>query len=132
MLIAGKLPTENLAYKLFNDMLHLYSTSDNRSKRYSESTKKCWAIGYKLFKGRFVRFMSGLRDENNCTSSSRINFVVPSLNILAAKIQGKVDCSKPGIIHTNLDMYANISSSKKKSHKISFDGKNSLFVRFSL
>ncbi|KAH3739770.1 hypothetical protein DPMN_046457 [Dreissena polymorpha] len=61
--------------------------------RYSRESKVFWKLGYRLFGGRFVHFMGGLKHhgqvvtekgEKGCLHPrhSEINFAVPTKNIL--------------------------------------------------
>jgi hypothetical protein len=60
------------------------------------ASNRFWRVGMKLFKGKFLRFMSGLKNKGQvsnyiydlgiCRSSdSKVNFAVPSRQILDGK-----------------------------------------------
>lgn len=87
----GHFPTNNIAFSLFCDVVEWFSKDDSRHMRYSDSTLQFFWIGRKLFGGRFLRFMSGMKNETdqltNATThfdplKSRINFACPSESIL--------------------------------------------------
>ena len=69
-LAMAKLPEENIAYLLFKEVLDYYNASDARSMRYSDETKLFWTLGYKIFKGKWLRFMKGgsktQTEKDNC------------------------------------------------------------------
>ncbi|CAG2220507.1 unnamed protein product [Mytilus edulis] len=65
LLASGSFPFENIAYRLFCDVVQWYTLSNTSSMRYSELVKRFWRTGYKLFKGKFLRFMSGLKNTGN-------------------------------------------------------------------
>ena len=50
-------PTNNIAYLLFLDIVDFFSSDTAFSMRYNDQTKQFWTLGYKLFKGKFIRFM---------------------------------------------------------------------------
>ena len=82
MLMGGTFPTDNISYRLFLDVLHFYSTTNIHAVRYCDSTKKVWSLGFRLFKGRFLRFMGGIKSissnkHESKPSDSRVNFIVP-------------------------------------------------------
>ncbi len=57
----GTFPTNNLAYKLFLDVVKLHEQGSIYAMRYSPTVKQFWAVGYRLFKSTFIRFMGGLK-----------------------------------------------------------------------
>ena len=84
--------------------------------RYSKETTPFWSLGYKLFKGKFLRFMGGQKSsisDNEC--SKLINFVIPDCKRLQKDIDSvDIDCERPGIINTNIENFASV-------HKIQRD-----------
>jgi hypothetical protein len=89
----GQFPSQNIGFLLFMDIVKWYATDETSEMRYSSEVKRFWRVGMKLFKGKFLSFMSGLKnkgqasnsiyDPGKCRSSdSKINFAVPSRQIL--------------------------------------------------
>jgi hypothetical protein len=52
LLASGTFPLHNICYLLFLDIVEWFSCE----------TVKFWQIGYRLFHGKFLRFMSGIRN----------------------------------------------------------------------
>ena len=87
-------PLDNICYLLFLDLVTWFDQPITSKMRYFRSeTKKFWEVGYRLFRGKFLRFMSGPRNQGqiidgstsrgNCTpTTSKINFAVPSMQAL--------------------------------------------------
>ncbi|CAG2201473.1 unnamed protein product [Mytilus edulis] len=82
-LAGNKLPLKNIAFLLFKDVVSWYSLDDSHKMRYSPEVKQFWREGLKLFKGRFLRFMSGMKNQGQDIQrhfnpeDSAINFAVP-------------------------------------------------------
>ena len=129
MLIKGIFPTNNLAYRLFLDVLNFYNTRNIHATRYDEKTKRFWMLGFRLFRGKFIRFMGGLKSTNSDQTKtspldSDINFLVPDVRTLQRDTDSTdISCETPGIITRNISAYASLPSVQQKSHKICFDGK---------
>ena len=101
--------------------------------RYSQTALKFFWLGKKLFGGRFVRFMSGLKNETDLLKGntslnpkdSRINFACPSeyvltnINPLGNDFQ---EIKSSGIIDGMIQLKA--ENSKENSYVLMFDGKN--------
>ena len=98
--------------------------------QYSE-TLQFWKIGQRLFHSRFLRFMSGPKNQGQVCSGftnrgeyepehSTINFAVPSLKVL-----NKSDTDSPhllpGIITDLINVIAKLD--KNNTYKIAVDGK---------
>ena len=60
-----KFPLDIVALRLFLDTVNWFDQSDVRSMRYSTTTLIFFWLGKKLFGGRFIRFMSGLKNETD-------------------------------------------------------------------
>ena len=58
-------PLNNIAFNLFTDVITWFSKADTRGMRYSQPALKFFWLGKKLFGGRFVCFMSGLKNETD-------------------------------------------------------------------
>ena len=56
-------PMDNIALKLFLEVAHWYGLKSTTTMEYSSETKQFWLVGYIMFHGLFLRFMSG--DKNN-------------------------------------------------------------------
>lgn len=76
---------------LFKDVVTWFSLDNRHKMRYSNEVKKFWRVGLKLFKGRFFRFMSGIKNqglENRGSflpDDSAINFAVPDRKSLESQ-----------------------------------------------
>ena len=92
LLAGNRQPLDNICYLLFLDLIEWFSAeSHNISRmRYKyPQTIQFWEVGMRLFHGKFIRFMSGLRNTGQVInqmsekgyydpSTSKINFAVPS------------------------------------------------------
>lgn len=63
MVAAGIFPMKNIAYLLFLDVVRWYSSETTTTMRYDDVVSRFWRTGYKLFHGRFLRFMKRNRRE---------------------------------------------------------------------
>ena len=63
----GIFPPKNIAYPLWLDVVDYIATDNVHGKRYNynEDVRSFWALGYKLFRGKFIRFMSGSKSEGH-------------------------------------------------------------------
>lgn len=52
-------PMDNICFKLFMDVVRFLGNSNTSSMRYSKEVKSFWTAGFRLFRGRFLRFMGG-------------------------------------------------------------------------
>jgi hypothetical protein len=66
MLCNGNVPDANSPINFKNDSFCPASSRDfsilTTHMRYGHETVKFWQIGYRLFHGKFLRFMSGIRN----------------------------------------------------------------------
>ena len=62
LLASGTFPLHNICYLLFLDIVEWFSCDSTTHMRYGHETVKFWQIGYRLFHGNFLRFMSGIRN----------------------------------------------------------------------
>lgn len=97
----------------------------------SHKTVQFWRIGHKLFHGRFLRFMSGPKkprtDLTRCNiyrevydpQESRINFAVPSNQVLRKLNHFQKEDLMPGIIATTLEKLS--MQNEGKTFKIAVD-----------
>jgi hypothetical protein len=60
----------NIAFELFLDIVQWFDKDDSRQMRYSPSTPQFFWLGRKLFGGRFIRFMSGPKNESDILTGS--------------------------------------------------------------
>lgn len=90
---AGTHPVDNIAFLLWAEVVKWFSTDITSKMRYSKKTKKFWKAGWRLFGGKFLRYMAGFKNETQIVkgeaargackpSMSDINFAVPTENIL--------------------------------------------------
>ena len=62
LLASGTFSLHNICYLLFLDIVGWFSCDSTTHMRYGHETVKFWQIGYRLFHGKFLRFMSGIRN----------------------------------------------------------------------
>ena len=76
---------------MFLDIVEWFDKDESHQMRYSLSTLQFLWLGRKLFGGRFIRFMSGPKNESDILTgsstslsplNSRVNFACPNENIL--------------------------------------------------
>ncbi|VDH98759.1 Hypothetical predicted protein [Mytilus galloprovincialis] len=135
LLASGSFPFENIAYRLFCDVVQWYTLSNTSSMRYSELVKRFWRTGYKLFKGKFLRFMSGLKNTGNINEgmsergkyepmNSELNFAVPSWSVLDKMITPvSTETFRPGLIDTMINISHENDPDKIATFKLCVDGK---------
>ncbi|MEW8542406.1 MAG: YqaJ viral recombinase family protein, partial [Candidatus Thiodiazotropha sp.] len=134
LLASHKFPLDNIAFLLFLDVVRWFDCDTSVTMRYEPVVKKFWRIGYKLFHGKWLRFMSGPKNKGEIVKSStkrglfdprnsKINFAVPYQKIRDST-EGPVSACdiKPGILSYLLDKYAE-QASKIQTFKLCFDGK---------
>ena len=128
-----KFPLNNIALSLFCDVVSWYSLSDTRCMRYSEDTIQFFWVGLKLFGGRFVRFMAGMKNESAMLTGqeildpldSKINFACPSETILreinpfGESLPAKY---KPGFLDEVMELKS-AKDDELNSYVLMFDGK---------
>ena len=136
LVASGEFPVQNIAFLLWTETVKWYNCKSTTTMRYSDATKKFWKLGYKLFGGRFVCFMSGFKNSNQVVlqetsagsyapDKSDINFAVPDMKLLREfepyDIEYSNGCETPGI---SVDMIKEMTRSMEgKSCCITFDGK---------
>ena len=76
LLNENSFPLNNVAFHLFCDAVEFYENKGNQCIRYSDRSKTFWWTGKKLFHGKFLRFMGGLKETDN------INFAIPDNRVL--------------------------------------------------
>ena len=102
--------------------------------RYSDETMQFFCVGRKLFGGRFIRFMSGMKNETDLlksgislfdASDSRINFACPDENVLRNynPFGNELPVSfSPGILSEMIEFKAR-KTNDSQSFVLMFDGK---------
>ena len=121
---------ENICYLQFVNLINFLSSGNIHAMRYQTNVKHFWRLGYKMFGGRFLRFMGGFK--NTCQVAdgstvhaelnpldSKINFVVPDKQVLVS--QSDMNIKKPGIMTEMLDTLS--SYLDEPEVKLCFDGK---------
>ena len=128
-----RFPLDNVALRLFLDVARWYASGDSRTMRYSDTTLRFFWLGRKLFGGRFIRFMSGPKNETDflmgkqhlSTEASKINFACPSeqvlMNINPLGLHN-MNIDGPGVITPMIEMKAEKDPSDV-SYVLMFDGK---------
>ena len=99
LLASGTFPLHNRCYLLFLDIVEWFSCDSTTHMRYGHETVKFWQIGYRLFHGKFLRFMSGI---HNFGISER-GFFDP--------LKSKVNCAVPNGLYVPKPYYKHRSSS---------------------
>lgn len=133
MVADNSFPLQNIAYLLFLDVVNWFSNETTSQMRYSEDVRKFWRVGLKLFKGKFIRFMSGLKNSGQLyddidkrglfkPSDSKINFAVPSRSILE-KMRSPMASSEPGILTEMITAMSNADKTQIETFKMCVDGK---------
>ncbi|MEW8543589.1 MAG: hypothetical protein AB2693_08630, partial [Candidatus Thiodiazotropha sp.] len=93
-----------------------FVTTTTTEMRYSDTFKAFWRVGLLLFKGKFIRFMSGPKHGRHLISGesergvhdpikSQIKFVVPSRDFITSS-QKSAESIRPGVLTDTLDMIA--------------------------
>lgn len=59
MVSEGTFPMNNICFQLFLDVVRFFGTQSTIEMRYSNEVKRFWMTGFRLFHGRFLRFMGG-------------------------------------------------------------------------
>ena len=86
-----------------------------------------------MFKGKFLRFMSGMKNRGQQDidetvqntykpSESLVNFAVPDRKILD-KLESPVQCGAPGILIDMIDTVSSSDPNQIQSYKLCVDGK---------
>ena len=126
----NKIPLDNICYLLFLDLIEWYSKPVTTQMRYFRSeTRQFWEVGYRLFKGKFLRFMSGPRNLGQIISGSnqrgrclpqdsKINFAIPAINNLN---EDRLLPIYPGVLEDSISLLTKHLPSKYV--KLGVDGK---------
>ncbi|KAK7507914.1 hypothetical protein BaRGS_00000879 [Batillaria attramentaria] len=126
----GKLPLSNIAFLLFCDIVEWYSLTDTHEMRYSTEIKQFWRTGFRLFKGRFLRFMSGWKNQGQgrgktSPEMSAVNFAVPDPVTLqdSTELCQSLKDIKPGVLEKMLELMSQDDEFRLKTYKLCVDGK---------
>lgn len=129
LICTNRFPLNNIAFRLLLDIVRWYSLRSTSKMEYSTDCMKFWKVMYRLFHGKALRFMAGLKyagqETNESTTRSvdpqttKINFAVPDIHAVSSfesinEIPREIS---PGIISQAMDM-----KSAGKHYVLSFDG----------
>ncbi|CAH1798622.1 unnamed protein product [Owenia fusiformis] len=118
----GEFPIENMAFLCFLDVVEWYSHDSTTRMRYKyPSTTKFWRIGWRLFKGKYMRFMAGTKNKGTGSldpKSSKINFAVPNRDVLK---DTEMEPMTPGIMDNMIKVMAQLDTGL--TYKCVIDGK---------
>ncbi|XP_045178040.2 uncharacterized protein LOC123538138 [Mercenaria mercenaria] len=128
-----KFPMRNIAFLLWCDVVRWFENSDTRQMRYSPECLQFFWVGKKLFGGRFVRFMSGMKSETQLLKGSHmfdpqnasVNFACPSESILSSvnPLGDELPTFyKPGLMEPMIKFKAQ-KDDKNNSYVLMLDGK---------
>ena len=128
-----RFPLDNIAFLLFLDVVNFFSATTTTQMKYEyPETLQFWNVGLKLFHRRFLRFMSGPKNQGQLIQGqtyrgcydpqySKINFAVPSVNVVRKHDEYGKDEMKPGVFRDTIQLLATLDRSK--TYKIAVDGK---------
>ena len=129
-----KFPVSNIAFLLFLDVVRWLSLDRSTTfMRYSSDVKLFWQTGLRLFHGRFLKYMSGPKNQGQIINSetsqgnydpqeSKLNFAVPDRRVLQDEEKIITD-NKPGIFHSMIDVVSQADSDQQLTYKLCVDGK---------
>ena len=127
-----KFPMDNISLQLLLEVARWYNKSSISQMCYSVATQLFWKVGYKMFHGKFLRYMSGEKSQgtelsnkeskgNHDPQLTNINFAMPSIGVVR-NFQHGITLPKellPGIIMENIML----RSGEKNSFILGVDGK---------
>ena len=64
----GSFPFENIAFLLFMGVYRFLSRKNTSGIRYNNKVKHFWRIGYRLFHGKWLKFVSGSKHTGTLTT----------------------------------------------------------------
>lgn len=131
-IVLKKFPLHNIAFLLLLDVAKWYSLKTTTQMKYPAESMEFWKIMYRLFHGKALRFMSGIKSYGHASKgeenighydpqNTHINFAVPSIQSvinyesISKQIPKEI---KPGIIEEGIELQCS-----GKSHVLSVDGK---------
>ena len=131
----NRFPFSNIAFLLWLEIVRWYRQGTSTTMRYMDQTKMFWKLGWRLFGGKFIRYMGGFKNEGNVVQGdaekgnynpqiSDLNFAIPSLEILRDFCPYGDDNSqprKPGVYNDIMEKAAEVLQGT--SACLTFDGK---------
>lgn len=131
----SRFPMQNISFLLWLEVIRWYQQGTSTTMRYMNQTKLFWKLGWRLFGGRFIRFMGGFKNQSQIVhgetergyfnpDSSKLNFAIPSVDILREFCPYGNENSKPrkpGIYTDVMGKAAEVL--KDTSVCLTFDGK---------
>ncbi|CAH1782775.1 unnamed protein product [Owenia fusiformis] len=130
LIASNTFPFNNIAYKLFLDVVEWHSLQNTTQMRYSEDIMRFWFTAKRLFHGKFLAFMKGTKSEGYLSDGgtqkghfdpqdTNINFAVPSAVRISSHIPDDI---KTGFMSNIVQMYTEkVENSDIKFHNISLD-----------
>ena len=130
----GSFPFNNIAFLLFMDVCRFLSCENTSGVRYSTKLNISGHIGYRLFHGKWLKFMRRPKHTGTLMTEqsdrgifspqeAKINFAVPILSVRSTELAPvKPSEIMPGTLNYLLDKVAE-SSNPSKTYKICFDRK---------
>ncbi len=129
----GEFPLSNVAFRLFLDVVRWHGLQTTTAMTYSHDSKLFWRTGYKLFHGKFLKFIGGFKNEGQVVNDAcipghfspqmaKINFAVPDIKSIQdyKEILPTTEIV-PGLLRPLFDAYA--ERGQTTSHKLCVDGK---------
>ncbi|XP_053397710.1 uncharacterized protein LOC128556471 [Mercenaria mercenaria] len=120
----NKYPLANIAFLLWLETVKWYNCNSLQEMRFFKITKDFWRAGYRLFRGKFLCFMSGPRAIGSFLSTpssnrkldpekTEINFAIPSRNTFVDAQNSDIPSTlSPGIIHRAVKAISDSPQSK--------------------
>ena len=72
LVATNRFPLDNICYLLFLDVVQWFSSSQTSQMRYfQEETLNFWKVGYRLFHGKFLRFMGGPKNSGQIVAGDK-------------------------------------------------------------
>jgi hypothetical protein len=134
MISNNEFPMDNIAYLLFLDIVKWYGSQNAVTMRYDETVTKFWRVGYKLFHGKFLRFMGGPKNKSHILlgdtmrgvyspQAARVNFVIPNRKMAESSASAlPAKDIVPGMLTYLLQKFAE-QTKETETYKICLDGK---------
>ena len=131
----NRFPFSNIAFQLWLEIVRWYRQDTSTTMRYMDQTKMFWKLGWRIFGGKFIRYMGGFKNEGQVVQGdtekgnfspdvSDINFAIPSLDILRDFCPYGDDNSKPRKPGVYIDiMKKGAEVLQDTSACLTFDGK---------
>lgn len=128
LIAADRFPLQNISFLLLLEVARWYSVDNTTKMFYSDQAMQFWKVFYRLFHGKALRFMMGIKSSGQILDRSSlrgrfdpqdtdINLAVPDIKTINSFEYSNIDIPKhitPGIITQALDM-------KPKEKKLCFE-----------